>query len=58
MNWHQINDTQNEFVLRAARSVVDRINDFTKKDEDKCSRLYLHEIKWSAKVPLSNELFI
>lgn len=50
MNWHQINDTQNEYVLRAARSVVDRINDFTKKDSHKCSRLYLHEIKWAAKL--------
>lgn len=50
MNWHQINDTQNEFVLRAARSVVDTINEFTKKDLHKCARLYLHEIKWAAKL--------
>lgn len=50
MNWHQINDTQNEYVLRAARSVVDGINNFTKKAKDKCSQLYLHEIKWAAKL--------
>ncbi|XP_037041406.1 uncharacterized protein LOC119078066 isoform X2 [Bradysia coprophila] len=50
MNWHQINDTQNEFVLRAARSVIDAINHFTEKDQDKCARLYLHEIKWAAKL--------
>lgn len=50
MNWHQINDTQNEYVLQAARAVVDGINNYTKKDEHKCSRLYLHEIKWAAKL--------
>lgn len=50
LKWHQVNDTQNEYVLRAARSVVDKINDFTKKDEDKCARLYLHEIKWAMKL--------
>lgn len=50
LNWHQINDTQNEYVLRAARSVVEQINDFTKKDINKCARLYLHEIKWAAKL--------
>ncbi|KAJ6636581.1 hypothetical protein Bhyg_15172, partial [Pseudolycoriella hygida] len=50
MNWRPINDTQNEFVLRAARAVVEQINMFTKADEHKCARLYLHEIKWAAKL--------
>lgn len=50
MRWHPINDTQNEYVLRSARSVIDAINQFTEKDQEKCARLYLHEIKWAAKL--------
>lgn len=50
MNWHQINDTQNEYALRAARSVVDAINHFTENSKNICERLYLHRIEWAAKL--------
>lgn len=50
LNWHQINDTQNENVLKASHAVVDQINLFTKDNRDLCEPLYLHEIKWAAKL--------
>lgn len=50
LNWRPINDTQDETVLRVARKVVQTINDLTVVSSDVCARLYLHEVKWAAKL--------
>lgn len=50
LNWRPINDTQDETVLKVARSVVKAINDLTDASKTLCERLYLHEIKWAAKL--------
>lgn len=56
LNWHQINDTSNEFVLNAATAVVARINEFITPNSQDCTRLYLHEIKWAAKLAQHDNL--
>lgn len=50
LNWKPINDTQDETVMQVARKVVQTINDQTAVSNDLCSRLYLHEVKWAAKL--------
>lgn len=50
LNWRPINDTQDQTVLQVARIVVQTINEVTDVSKDLCARLYLHEVKWAAKL--------
>jgi Protein of unknown function (DUF229) len=50
LSWKELNDTSSEEVLRAANSVLDTINKFTKDTRDLCEELTLKEVVWSAKL--------
>jgi hypothetical protein len=50
LNWLPIDDTTSEEIFRSANTVVDFINQFTKKFRSKCTKLQLNKIEWAAKL--------